>query len=201
MIPSYRKIIFSSVFSVLAVWDKQAATTVSNRLHYIKKENCTPSLHYPAGSVISYLCSADLSHTKKGYLWNLIAEVCRFMCTYSLRHASGWPALWSVASAWIWGMRWLMFSIDECWSRHSAKFVGRSPEEEGCSWPRYDQQQPVPSGGGNNMGIAGARPGWCSIPLYYVMCFVNISAVWKCYRSIKMVQITIEKITTLGRAC
>lgn len=126
MIPSYRKIIFSSVFSVLAVGDKQAATTVSNRLHYIKKENCTPSPHYPTGSVISYLCSADLSHTKKGYLWNLIAEVCRFMCTYSLRHASGWPALWSVASAWIWGMRWLMFSIDECWSRHSAKFVRKA---------------------------------------------------------------------------
>lgn len=50
---------------------------VSHKLHYIKKEKCTSPPHYPAGSVISYLCSSDLSHTEKGYLWNLIAEVCR----------------------------------------------------------------------------------------------------------------------------
>lgn len=66
-----------SVFSYLAVTDKQEATTVSRRLRYITKEYCTPSPQYPAGSVISYLCSADLSHSKKGYLWNLIAQVCR----------------------------------------------------------------------------------------------------------------------------
>lgn len=162
-----------------------------------KRKNCTPSPHYPAGSVISYLCSADLSHTKQGYLWNLIAEVCRFIRTYSLRHASGWPALWSVASAWIWGMRWLMFSIDECWRRHSAKSVRRSAEEEGCSWPRYDRQQPVPSGGGNNMGITGARPGLCSIPLHSTVCFVNIRVMWEFCQSTKEVQIIIENITTL----
>lgn len=70
--------------------------------------------------------------------------------------------------------------------RHSAKSVRRWPEEEACSWPRYDRQQPAPSGGGNNMGITGAYPGWCNIPRHSAVRFVIISAIWECCRSTKI---------------
>lgn len=75
--------------------------------------------------------------------------------------------------------------------------------EGGCSWPRYDGQQPVPSGGGNNMGITGAHPGWCRILLHSaIRFFENISLTWECWQGIKKkVQIIVENTSALGTEC